>query len=128
MVTSLKVPEDVKEELNKYRYDKEAYHVVIKRLIEENKELKADKELLSNILSNISVANSDVKVYTEIINFIVNGSSEDKLQELKNYFSDKILVEPIEVKEAVENVKKQYVNNDVPSVLVEFEAYIKEVD
>lgn len=48
MVTSLKLPDEVKEELNKIRYDKEAYHMVIKRILDENKRLKEEVENLKN--------------------------------------------------------------------------------
>lgn len=127
--TTIKISSKVRDKLTDLKIDNEGYSVVIARLIEENKQLKEDKVKLLNAVSYSAVANSDVRTYTEIIKIIVDGSSENKLQELKNYFNnEKLMVEPIEVKEAVENVKKQYVNNDVPSVLVDFEAYINDVD
>ena len=127
--TTIKISSKVRDKLTDLKIDNEGYSVVIARLIEENKQLKEDKVKLLNAVSYSAVANSDVRTYTEIIKIIVDGSSENKLQELKNYFNnEKLMVEPIEVNEAVENVKKQYVNNDVPSVLIDFEAYINDVD
>ena len=126
--TTIKITNAVRDKLTDLKIDNEGYSVVIARLIEENKQLKEDKAKLLNAISYSAVANSDVRTYTEIIKIIVNGSSEDKLQELKNYFnSEKLTVEPIEVKEAVDNVKNLYAVHDVPSVLVEFEAYINDV-
>lgn len=122
--TTIKITNEVRDKLTDLKLDNEGYSVVIARLIEDNKKLSEDKEMLSSVLSNISVSNTDIKVYSEIISFIVNGSSENKLQDLKNYFSNKIEVESIEILEALENVKKYYVE-EVPSVLIEFENYIK---
>lgn len=122
--TTIKITNEVRDKLTDLKLDNEGYSVVIARLIEDNKKLSEDKEMLSSVLRNISVSNTDIKVYSEIISFIVNGSSENKLQDLKNYFSNKIEVESIEILEALENVKKYYVE-EVPSVLIEFENYIK---
>ena len=122
--TTIKISNEVRDKLTDLKLDNEGYSVVIARLIEENKSLKQDKAMLTNVLNNISVSSTDIKLYSEIISFIVNGSSENKLQELKNYFSNKIEVETIEILEALENVKKSYVS-EVPSVLNDFEAYVR---
>ena len=49
--TTIKVSIAVKNELSNLKIDNEGYSVVIKRLIEENKELKKDKAALLEALN-----------------------------------------------------------------------------
>ena len=50
--TTIKVSQSVKQQLDKYRFEKEAYNTVIQRLIKENEELRKDKERLFTIVEN----------------------------------------------------------------------------
>lgn len=52
--TTIKVSQSVKQQLDKYRFEKEAYNTVIQRLIKENEELRKDKERLFTIVENIN--------------------------------------------------------------------------
>lgn len=104
MATSLKLPEEVKEELNNYRYEKEAYHVVIKRIIEENKELKEDKKTLTEALA-FEKTDSEKKLY------------EDILKRLN------ILPNPFTV-EGIDNLLSLNIYNEVPNVLVNIYPYL----
>jgi len=106
MVTSLKVPEELKEELNKYRYDKEAYHVAIKRILEENKELKSDKKVLTEALST-ERTDSEKKLYEDILK---------NLNILPNIFT----------LEGVQNLLNLNMFNEVPNVLIN--AYSKYIE
>ena len=141
MVTSLKLPEEVKEELNNYRYDKEAYHVVIKRILEENKKLKEDVEYLKEDkrkLYKLALATSDsvalvnnVHKATYFISLVVNDISlteEEKLQQLKEYLSEMLESNPEDVVATIENLKDMLATEktSVPEVLITFEKYVKE--
>lgn len=50
--TTIKVTQSVKQQLDGYRYEKEAYNTVIQRLLKENEELRKDKERLFTIVEN----------------------------------------------------------------------------
>lgn len=52
--TTIKVSQSVKQQLDNYRFEKEAYNTVIQRLIKENEELRKDKERLFTIVENIN--------------------------------------------------------------------------
>lgn len=51
-MTTIKVSQSVKSQLNDLRFEKEAYNTVIQRLIKENEQLRKDKERLFNIIKN----------------------------------------------------------------------------
>lgn len=51
-MTTIKVSQSVKKQLDSYRFEKEAYNTVIQRLIKENEELRNDKERLFTIVEN----------------------------------------------------------------------------
>ena len=52
--TTIKVSQSVKQQLDNFRFEKEAYNTVIQRLIKENEELRKDKERLFTIVENIN--------------------------------------------------------------------------
>lgn len=49
-ITSIRIPNNVKEKLDNIALEKESYHLTIQRLILENMRLKEDKELLTRLL------------------------------------------------------------------------------
>lgn len=51
-MTTIKVSQSVKSQLDDLRFEKEAYNTVIQRLIKENEQLRKDKERLFNIIKN----------------------------------------------------------------------------
>lgn len=51
-MTTIKISQAVKSQLNNYRFEKEAYNTVIQRLLKENEELRKDKERLFTIVEN----------------------------------------------------------------------------
>ena len=123
--TTIRVYASTKEKLKELKFGNEGDAVVIARLIEENKQLKEEKLKLYEILSVANVPNIRIKTFTEVIENVINGSSANQLQVLKDIFNSKILIiEPVEVKEAIEKVKNNYGENDSPQVLKDFECYV----
>lgn len=123
--TTIRIYKSTKDKLKELKFGNEGDAVVVARLIEENKQLKEEKLKLYEILSVANVPNIRIKTFTEIIESVINGSSADQLQVLKDFFnSDVLTVEPIEVKEAVEIVKNNYGESDSPQVLKDFEVYV----
>ena len=123
--TTIRIYGSTKDKLKDLKFGNEGDAVVVARLIEENKQLKEEKLKLYEILSVANVPNIRIKTFTEIIESVINGSSADQLQVLKDFFnSDVLTVEPIEVKEAVEIVKNNYGESDSPQVLKDFEVYV----
>ena len=51
-MTTIKVSQSVKSQLDDFRFEKETYNTVIQRLIKENEQLRKDKERLFNIIKN----------------------------------------------------------------------------
>ena len=136
MGTSLKITEELKEELNNYRYEKEAYHVVIKRILEENKQLKEEVEYLKDDkkqLYKLALKTSDsvalinnLHKATYFITLVVNDVSlteEEKLQHLKDYLKEMLEDNPEDVITTVENLKEMLELDkvEVPKVLLTFE-------
>lgn len=123
--TTIRVYAETKDELKELKFGNEGDAVVLARVLEENKQLKEEKKQLYEILSNINVPNVRVNTFTEIIENIINGSANDKLQVLKEIFNSTILTrEPIEVKEAIQILKNEYEENNIPTVLLDFESYV----
>lgn len=123
--STIRIKNTIRKELDSLKVESESYSVVINNLLAENKRLHKDNNLLSDVLANISTSKFNVKLYAEVISVIISGSSEDenKLQDLINYFSDKIEVEAIEVLEAIGKAKA-VVNDE--SVLNSFESYVND--
>ena len=123
--TTIRIYKSTNDKLKELQFGNEGDAVVVARLIEENKQLKEEKLKLYEILSVANVPNIRIKTFTEIIESVINGSSADQLQVLKDFFNaDFLTVEPIEVKEAVEIVKNNYGESDSPQVLKDFEVYV----
>ena len=123
--TTIRIYASSKEKLKELKFGNEGDAVVIARLLEENEALKEEKKTLYEILSVANVPNVRINTFTEVIENVINGSSANQLQVLKDIFNSKILtIEPIEVKEAIEKVKNNYGENDLPQVLADFESYV----
>lgn len=60
--TTIKVTQFVKQQLDSYRFEKEAYNTVIQRLLNENEELRKDK---TNLLK-IAVNSNNVNTFPDI--------------------------------------------------------------
>lgn len=54
VLVNVKVSEEVKSELDSLKIESESYNLIIKRVIEENRQLKVDNERLFNIAENLS--------------------------------------------------------------------------
>lgn len=50
--TTIKITQKTKKQLDSLKFEKEAYNIIIQRLIKENEELRKDKERLFNIVEN----------------------------------------------------------------------------
>ena len=50
--TTIKITQATKTQLDNLKFEKEAYNIVIQRLIKENEELRKDKERLFTIVEN----------------------------------------------------------------------------
>lgn len=126
-ITTIRVYADSRDKLQKLKLGNEGDAVVLARILEENKQLKEEKKQLYEILSNINVPNVRVNTFTEIIENIINGSANDKLQVLKEIFNSTILTrEPIEVKEAIQILKNEYEENNIPAIILDFESYVND--
>lgn len=128
----MKIEEDVKEDLDSIKYyPNESYTSVIKRLIEENKQLKEDKANLFELLINkdgldIKGSNSE-KVYSFLLatDNIKTNNEEVELQVLEIYLQDIIKNDPTSVIEAVDMLIKNTSNKDSISTLEKFKNYVK---
>ena len=128
----MKIEEDVKEDLDSIKYyENESYTSVIKRLIEENKQLKEDKTKLFELLINkddldIEGTNTE-KVYSFLLatDNIKTNEEEVELQVLEIYLQDIIKTDPASVIEAVDMLIKTTVNEKSISTLEKFKNYVK---
>lgn len=129
--TTIRIYGSTKDKLKELKFGNEGDAVVIARLIEENHELKEEKKKLYELLSIVNVPKVRVNTFAQIIKNVINGSNISlnkccsKLEVLKDIFnSDILIVEPVEVKEAIEIVKNDYDKNNIPPALADFEVYV----
>ena len=127
----MKIEENVKADLDSLKYyENESYTSVIKRLVEENKQLKEDKKQLYKLVlkteDSVALVNNVHKA-TYFIVLVVNDvgtSEEEKLQDLKKYLSEMLAADPTSILEAID-ILKDSSSEDSVELLVKFENYVK---
>ena len=127
----MKIEEDVKEELDSLKYyENESYTSVVKRLIEENKQLKEDKVQLYKLAlrteDSVALVNNVHKATYFIAKVVedVATPEEDKLQVLEHYLQEMLETDPNSILDSIEILKNSYAE-DVPEVLSKFENYVR---
>ena len=127
----MKIEEDVKEDLDSIKfYENESYTSVIKRLIEENKQLKEDKVQLYKLAlaTEDSVAlTNNVHKATYFISKVVEDvgtTEEEKLQVLKTYLKGMLEEDSDSILTSIDIVK-DVASEDSIEILTKFENYVK---
>ena len=130
-ITTIKIPKDLKEELISLKfYESESIYNVIKRLVEENKQLKEDKKELYKMAlateDSAALINNVHKATYFIAKVIedVGTTEEDKLQVLKTYLSEMLEEDPTSILTAIEILKDMAEESSL-DILTKFENYVK---
>ena len=127
----MKIEEDVKEDLDSIKYyPNESYTSVIKRLIEENKQLKEDKKQLYQIFINKDELTLEGSNFNKVYGFLlsldnIENTEEVQLQVMEIYLQDIIKTDPTSILEAIDVLKETTVNENSISILTKFEKYVK---
>lgn len=126
----VKIEATVKADLDSLKYyENESYTSVIKRLIEENKQLKEDKIQLYKLLltteDSVNLVNNVHKATYFIIQVLEDKTTakEDKLEVLEHYLQGMLKEDFNSILDSIEIIKDSVEN--VPEVLVKFENYVK---
>ena len=127
----MKIEEDVKKDLDNIKYyPNEAYTSVIKRLIEENKQLKEDKKQLYKLIlkteDSVALVNNVHKATYFIAKVIedVATPEEDKLQVLEHYLQQMLEEDPTSILTSIE-ILKDGASEESIEILTKFENYVK---
>ena len=127
----VKLNAEVKAELDSLKfYENDSYSTVIKRLIEENKQLKEDKIQLYKMAlrteDSVALVNNVHKATYFIAKVIedVGTAEEDKLQVLETYLSEMLATDSTSILTAID-ILKDGTEEEVPEVLTKFENYVK---
>ena len=127
----MKIEATVKEDLDSIKfYENESYTSVIKRLIEENKQLKEDKKKLYKIVlateDSVALVNNVHKATYFIANVIedVGTTEEEKLQVLKTYLKGMLEEDPDSILTSID-ILKDSTSGSSEDILTKFENYIK---
>ena len=131
VLKQVKLDEEVKAELDSLKnYENDSYSSVVKRLIEENKQLKEDKKQLFQILINKDELAIEGTNFNKVYGFLlsldnIDNAEEVQLQVMEIYLKELIETDPTSVLEAVEMLKESSVNEVHISTLTKFENYVK---
>jgi predicted CopG family antitoxin len=127
----VKLNAEVKAELDSLKYyENDSYSTVIKRLIEENKQLKEDKIQLYKMAlrteDSTALANNVHKATYFIANVIedVGTAEEDKLQVLETYLNEMLVEDSSSVLTAIE-ILKDGASEETLEILTKFENYVR---
>lgn len=130
-ITTIKLPKKLKEELDSIKYyETEPVYNVVKRLIEENKQLKEDKKELYKMAlateDSAALINNVHKATYFIAKVIedVGTTEEEKLQVLKTYLSEMLEEDPTSILTAIEILKDMAEGSSL-DILTKFENYVK---
>ena len=130
-ITTIKLPKKLKEELDLIKYyETEPVYNVVKRLIEENKQLKEDKKELykmalatedsADLINNVHKATYFIAKVIED----VGTTEEEKLQVLKTYLKEMLEEDPTSILTAIEILKDMAEESSL-DILTKFENYVK---
>ena len=127
----MKIEATVKEDLDSLKYyENESYTSVIKRLIEENKQLKEDKKELYKLAlrteDSAALFNNVHKATYFIAKVVedVGTAEEEKLQVLKTYLKEMLETDPTSILESID-ILKDMASEDSIEILIKFENYVK---
>lgn len=127
----MKIEAAVKKDLDSLKfYENESYTSVIKRLIEENKQLKEDKKQLYKLAlkteDSVALINNVHKATYFIANVIedVGTTEEEKLQVLKTYLKEMLETDSTSILESIE-ILKDMASDESLVILTKFENYVK---
>lgn len=130
-ITTIKLPKKLKEELDLIKYyETEPVYNVVKRLIEENKQLKEDKKELYKMAlateDSAALINNVHKATYFIAKVIedVGTAEEEKLQVLKTYLKEMLEEDPTSILTAIEILKDMAEESSL-DILTKFENYVK---
>lgn len=130
-ITTIKLPKKLKEELDLIKYyETEPVYNVVKRLIEENKQLKEDKKELYKMAlateDSAALINNVHKATYFIAKVIedVGTTEEEKLQVLKTYLKEMLEEDPTSILTAIEILKDMAEESSL-DILTKFENYVK---
>lgn len=130
-ITTIKIPKDLKEELIELKfYESESIYNVIKRLVEENKQLKEDKKALYKMAlkteDSAALINNVHKATYFIAKVIedVGTTEEEKLEVLKTYLKEMLETDPTSILESIE-ILKDMASDESLVILTKFENYVK---
>jgi len=132
MLKQVKIHEDVKAELDSLKYfENDSYSTVIKRLIEENKQLKEDKIKLYKMAlateDSPALINNVHKAVYFIANVIEDVSTDEaeKLNVLEIYLNEMIVEDSAAVLDGIDILKDGAEDEVVISILTKFENYVR---
>ena len=130
-ITTIKIPKDLKEELISLKfYESESIYNVIKRLVEENKQLKEDKKELYKMAlateDSAALINNVHKATYFIAKVIedVATTEEEKLQVLETYLQEMLKEDPDSILTSVEILKDMASGSNL-EILTKFENYVR---
>ena len=130
-ITTIKLPKKLKEELDLIKYyETEPVYNVVKRLIEENKQLKEDKKELYKMAlateDSAALINNVHKATYFIAKVIedVGTTEEEKLHVLKTYLKEMLEEDPTSILTAIEILKDMAEESSL-DILTKFENYVK---
>ena len=127
----MKIEATVKEDLDSLKfYENESYTSVIKRLIEENKQLKEDKIQLYKLAlateDSAALFNNVHKATYFIIKVVEDKGTaeEEKLQVLKTYLKEMLETDPTSILTSID-ILKEGASEGTIEILTKFENYVK---
>lgn len=127
----VKLNAEVKAELDSLKfYENDSYSTVIKRLIEENKQLKEDKKQLYKMAlkteDSVALVNNVHKATYFIAKVIedVGTTEEEKLQVLETYLQEMLKEDPDSILTSIEILKDGTSGRSL-EILTKFENYVR---
>ena len=127
----VKLNAEVKAELDSLKYyENDSYSTVIKRLIEENKQLKEDKKQLYKMAlrteDSVALVNNVHKATYFIAKVIedVATTEEEKLQVLETYLQEMLKEDPDSILTSIE-ILKDGTSEGSLKILTKFENYVR---
>lgn len=131
VLKQIKLEETIKEELDSLKfYENESYTSVIKRLVEDNKQLREDKKQLYKLAlkteDSVALVNNVHKATYFIAKVIEDkGTSEkDKLEVMETYLSEMLVEDPTSILDSIE-ILRDGASQDTLNILDKFENYIR---
>ena len=130
-MANIRINDLVKEELDSIKYyETDSYSDLIKRIIEENKQLQEDKKNLYKILLNnedsVDLTNNVSKATYFIANVISeeNTSEAEKLEVLETYLAEIITSDSASIIGSIEILKDSSSGKSL-DILTKFENYVR---